>query len=77
MRQSDKENQVIVERVLRNFADKHVNLSSKSAREVLARTIVKALGFEKEVERRSKIREEWVAAMEKKRKSMERKLKKR
>lgn len=77
MQRNDKEDHAIVERVLRSFADKQVNLSSKSARDILSRAIVKALAFEKEYDRRSKIREEWIRAMERKRKSMERKLKKR
>ena len=74
---SDKSNQAIVEKVLRNFADKQVNLYSESGRKVVASAIVKALSFEEEVARRSKIREDWIRAMERKRKSMERKLKKR
>ena len=73
----EKDNRAIVERVLRHYADKQINLSSKSARDILSRAIVKALSFEAEHERRSNIREEWIRAMEKKRKSMERKLKKR
>jgi len=77
MQGNDKEDQAIVERVLQNYADKQVNLSSKSTREVLSLAIVKALAFEKHYVRRSKVREEWIRALERKRKSMERKLKKR
>tara|TARA_A100001011_G_scaffold31529_1_gene30508 strand:- start:148 stop:372 length:225 start_codon:yes stop_codon:yes gene_type:complete len=73
----EKDNQAIVERVLRNYADKQINLSSESAREILSRAIVKALSFEAEHERRTNVREEWIRAMERKRKTMERKLKKR
>ena len=72
-----KKNQAIVERVLKNFAEKQVNLSSESARDIISRAIIKALDIDEDTERRSKIREDWMRAMEKKRKSMEKKLKKR
>ena len=72
-----KKNQAIVERVLKNFAEKQVNLSSESARDIISRAIIKALDIDEDTERRSKIREDWMRAMEKKRKSMEKKSKKR
>ena len=63
-----------MEKVLKDYAYKQVNLASESARNDLARAIIRELAFEDGYKKRAKIREDWMKAMERKRKSMEEKL---